>query len=47
MPAISQAEKAVAETRGDAEIAEFDEQIIGFADRVRMGLIEDALQILE
>jgi len=45
--AISQAKEAVLEPSGDTEVAEFNQQIVGFAYGVGMWLFEDALQILK
>jgi hypothetical protein len=46
-PTASQARETVGKLVWDAEVAEFNQQIIGFANRVGVGLFEGSFQILE
>ncbi len=46
-PAVSQAREALGQLRGDAVVAEFDQQIVGFSDGVGVGLLQNAFQIFE
>ena len=46
-PAISQASETLGELGRHAVVAEFNQQIVGFANGVGVRLLEDAFQILE
>ena len=46
-PAISQAREDIGKLRWHAVVAEFDQQIVGFANGVGVRLFEHAFQILE
>src|SRR5271155_4911500 len=45
--AISETSEALGKVRRDAEVAEFDQQIVGVANGVSFRLLENALQILK
>ena len=42
---IAEVAEAVAELRGNAVVAEFDEQVVGVADHVVLRAVEDALEV--
>src|SRR5450755_4302216 len=44
---VSHASEALGKLGGDAVVAEFDQQVVGFADGVSVGMFQDAFEIFE